>query len=181
MEQKEKIEFIDMHFFYEVQELLNAKFFLRKVMKGEVVYNLTVSKYYKEHPEEFVKWLGALSMNMAIEHSLLHARILYEFYFMPKPNPHEHPRAIMFVPDFQVPAFTANIKEDFSEKVNNQITHLGSKRFEEASKKFSASETIAIINDLLRITKKFLERLPEEYHTEKLKELIKNMDDLIKT
>ena len=121
-----KIAFIQKHFMYEVQELLNARFFLSAVKKGEVMYSIPNPRNVS--PAAISQHLGTISMNMALEHALMHSRILYEFYFVPeesKKAPHGHPRAYMYIDDYKKPAFTKNITAVFYDKVNNQITHLG--------------------------------------------------------
>ncbi len=157
-------DIINNHFTYEVIELANCK----EIYKGRVPSNLV---------QAFV--------NMGLEHTLLHSRVLYEFYFRleRRENPREHPRANMFVTDFRKPDFATNITETFWEKVNNQILHLGVNRTGEPSEKFTIPETIGIANDILMITKDFLIRLEPVnegfFWGDKLRELKSNIDHFV--
>lgn len=169
MNDEDKIVFLKDHFSYEVHELLNARFFLKAVKDGNISYEVSNLKT-REKLGEISKELGNIYMNVAIEHALLHSRALYEFFFLPEPNPRNYPRAVMFA-DFPPPRFTDNISKDFYEKVNSQITHLGAKRFEEAQKKFNYNETLGILNYLLKISNDFIMKLDAKYVSDNLMQL----------
>lgn len=141
-------DIITDHFNYEVKELVNCRF-------------LALAEY----PEQ----LRPAFINMNLEHTLLHCRVLFEFYYKLKERypEHHYPRANMYLPDYVRPAFTLDIKDEdenfgepgFWKKVNNQILHLGSERTSEPPEKFTIGEALNVANDLLKITRDFLSRL----------------------
>ena len=101
---------------------------------------------------------------MNIEHTMLHARGLYEFYYCIDTNPNNYnethnPRANMYVPSFTKPAYTQDITADFLKRASAQIQHLGIDRTSTPSEKFNVSQTVSIVDDLLRVTKDFLDKL----------------------
>ena len=164
---KERLkEILNDHFNYEVLELVCCKQF----------HKLRVN------PE-----LAQAFVNMNLEHTLLHSRNLYEFYFRLKIPPRyrdsDYPRANMYVLGFRVPPFTTNITEQFWEKSSNQILHLGLDRTSNVSEKFNSFQTIGIANDLLVITKDFVDQLEAEsngfYMGLEMVELKKNIDAFI--
>jgi hypothetical protein len=65
----------------------------------------------------------------------------------------------MYVPPFTKPAYTQDITADFLKRASAQIQHLGIDRTSTPSEKFNVSQTVSIVNDLLRITKDFLDKL----------------------
>ncbi len=139
-------EIITDHYNYEVIELANCK---------------TLFRYFVPQFRQFI--------NMNLEHTLLHSRVLYEFYYRLKLKYDDtsYPRANMYITDFTRPAYTENIKDENKEtnelgfwiKVSNQILHLGKERTSDPSSKFTLGEALNIANDLLRITKNFLGKL----------------------
>lgn len=151
-------------FNYEVLELANCKNF----------YNWMNQTNLGSSRRVFV--------NICLEHTLLHSRVLYEFYFRGKYNPYSYPRANMYIKDFKA-NFTANITRKFWYKVNNQILHLGVGRTGVTSKKFNITEGMNIANDLLRITKDFILRLESiedgVYITKEIAELKRDIDSYI--
>jgi len=168
---------INNHFNFEVIELANSKLFMSRTFFGA------------GNPA------NQAFINMTLEHTLLHSRVLYEFYFRLKKveeyNDSSYPRANMYIPKFEKPSFTDNIKDEneeqhelgFWKKVNNQILHLGINRTGNSIEKFNALQAIGITNDILNITKDFLnqlEQIENRFYFESNLDFIKdNIDEFI--
>ena len=149
---------INNAFYYEVLELFQSKRF----------YQISVMNK-KELDRNF-----NLFNNIAIEHAILHASNLFEFYTQ---NKDTEPRAVLYVKDWKSPPQTGNLK-DFERKANNQIRHIGNLRHP-----FIQNEDwniVGLVNQLLAITKDFLDQLPESWDEDNLKILRQKIDELIK-
>ncbi len=143
---REKLgDIVNDHFVYEVTELYGCK-----------------RLWTMYRPQMFEQSF----INMNIEHTLLHARGLYEFYYkLDHPNGYTEnswPRANMYVPNFARPAYSNEITQDFEKRVNAQINHLGLERTSNTSAKFNVGQTVAIANSLLATTKEFLNLIETE-------------------
>jgi hypothetical protein len=157
---------INDHFVYEVTDLYNCKALWTLIREDQ-------SK------QAFV--------NMNIEHTLLHARGLYEFYYCLDGNPDNYdeghnPRANMYIRDYTKPGYTAEVTKEFMEKSSDQIQHMGIHRTSDPAKKFNVGQTIQIATDLLKTTNSFLERLEKEepdFFEKPLRELKSDMDWMI--
>jgi hypothetical protein len=164
---REKLkDIVNDHFVYEVTELFGCK-------KLWTMYR----------PPLF----ESAFINMNIEHTLLHARVLYDFYYKLDHqngyNENSYPRANMYVPTFTRPSYTSEITEDFEAKVNAQINHLGLERTSTPSEKFNVGQTVAIANKLLAITKEFLNPIETEdggyFFQAGLRDLKPNIDSFV--
>lgn len=163
---------------------------LKKIINDHFVYEIT-ELYWCKTLWTMPRAAGydQAFINMNIEHTLLHARSLYEFYYMLDTNPNNYnpgslPKANMYVASFTRPTTAKEIKSDFYKKANDQINHLGIDRTSVASDKFTVAQTIAIANDLLAITKDFLKPLETEgggfFFDVGLKDLKSNIDAYLK-
>jgi hypothetical protein len=101
-----------------------------------------------------------------IEHSCLHALNLYEFYF-------DNPDSFKLVakdynPDWIASNDTENLKY-FAKRVNNEITHFGFIRY--IDPKDRGWDIVALIDEILRLTRRFLEELDEIYQDKGINDL----------
>ena len=139
---KEMIEYLNNHFCYEVDEIYSSSYLVTSISKREHKIKPNYPAFY------------AALMNIGIEHTLLHSRVLYEFYYKPKVN--DYPRATDYVINFK-PEIKAHLNEDFYKKVCNQISHLGNARFIEPEKR--EWDLYEISKELIEITIQFLDAL----------------------
>lgn len=142
-----KRKYLNDHFPYEVYELVGARSFHN---------NLPANN-------QFIK-------NMSIEHSCLHARNLYEFYF---DNPDSSKLVAKdYNANWAASKDTKNLK-DFAKRVNNEVSHLGFLRYTDAKDK--GWDIIGLIDEILVLTKRFLTDLDPKYQDT---EIIKLKADL---
>ncbi len=143
-----KIRFINAHFAYEVEELLYSSHFFLSVKARE-----------KELTE---KGVYHILLNTALDHCLLHARSLLEFYYYAD---RKSARASAYVSDWKSPEKSKNIRE-LEMRVNSEITHLGWKRLEVVTKNWNL---LGVVNELLDVTDKFLSQLDQKFFEPRLK------------
>ena len=155
MSQRSKKRYLKEYFTYEVSEMLHSV----------DVYSQIVAIKGGGYGPAF----AVLHKNMAIEHLLMHARVLFEFYYVLPNRRYPYPRAIDFVPNFN-PQTTRYFNWNFYRKVNNQALHLGSERTLEQAKKSWHLDKLRW--DTLRITKTFLGQLDNYYFDTKPPKLL---------
>jgi hypothetical protein len=147
-----KIRYINEHFAYEVEELLNSLYFY-----------LSVQARAKQLSEKNVL---PVFVNASLEHTLLHARNLLEFYYYPKKK-YVKANAWAYISSWQPPAKTRNVKE-LQARVNDEVTHLGWKRLEVRPEDKSWSP-LGVISELLDVTAIFLAQLDRKFYGDGLK------------
>jgi hypothetical protein len=143
-----KIRFINEHFAYEVEELLYSSHFFLSVKAREK--ELTERGVYQ------------IFLNTALDHSLLHARSLLEFYYY---GDRKSARAIAYLPHWKSPEKSRNIQE-LERRVNSEIVHLGWKRLDVVTKGWNL---LGVVNELLDVTDKFLSQLDQKFFEPRLK------------
>jgi hypothetical protein len=148
--QKRK-EWLNEHFSYEAELFIEANDFLLNIPKGTKQFDI----------------------DLAIEAMAMHGRNLWEFLYdnSKEGNPH-YPRAKLFYQNWNYPKETASV-EDFRKRVDEEITHLGWKRFDNPKDK---EWGFSYVKDILEQVKIFLDSLEQSdsnYYTdlEKLKAL----------
>jgi hypothetical protein len=160
-DEERKIRYINEHFVYEVQELLFSALFF-----------ISVQARAKQLSE---KGILRVFQNAAIDHSLLHARNLLEFYY------YEHKekiyaRARAYVGSWRFPAKTPNVKK-LEARVNDEVTHLGWKRLD-VKLEDKTWHLLDVINELLDTTAEFLVQLDRKFYREGLTMLETEMNKL---
>jgi hypothetical protein len=155
-----KIRYINEHFVYEVEELLFCALFY-----------ISVQARAKQLSEK--KTLQVF-LNAAVDHTLLHARNLLEFYhYKPK---EAYARAGAYVSRWQFPTKTPNVKK-LEARVNDEVTHLGRKRLD-IKLEDKTWHLLDVINELLDTTAKFLVQLDRKFYREGLTMLETKMKKL---
>ena len=139
MEDK-KFEFLDEHFFYEVQQLL-------------------VGVYVIRHPFPF--WV-----NIKLEIFLLHARGLYEFFYNDPKKYEDDACAYEFVSDPEKWEKERPVKAEYItnalEQINKELAHLTYKRHAgPAVEKLNTNDIGPIKDHLFRVIKVFLDNVPQ--------------------
>lgn len=160
-DEERKIRFINEHFVYEVEELLFAALFF-----------ISVQARAKELSD---KRILPVFQNMAIDHALLHARNLLEFYYYGHKE-QMYARARAYVGGWKSPAKTPNVKK-LEARVNDEVTHLGWKRLD-VKLEDKTWRLLDVINELLDTTAEFLARLDRKFYREGLKMLETDMNKL---
>jgi hypothetical protein len=156
-----KIRYINEHFVYEVEELLFSALFF-----------ISVEARAKELSE---KKLLPVFRNAAIDHALLHARNLLEFYYYGHKE-QMYARARAYVGSWKSPAKTPNVKK-LEARVNDEVTHLGWKRLD-VKLEDKPWHLLDVINELLDTTAEFLVQLDRKFYREGLKMLESEMNKL---
>lgn len=143
-----KANFLNEHFFYEVQ-MLDAAFTMLVEEKNKDDYKA----------------------NIAMESIISHARNLVEFYYFDPKSGTDYARASDFIENWpnNRPNKTTDLNLVLS-RGNKEITHLTYKRIYGVpeEKNWNLSN---IYKDLMVVTKKFLNNLEESYRTETLNSL----------
>jgi len=158
---EQKKTYLNNHVTFEFAELFYSKFFFLWVFsKKDELMKMNSYDVFK---------------NISIEHTHLHVRNLYEFYF-DKMN-EQHVTAIDYVKNWQIPTKTVNLKE-YEKRVNHEIFHMGILRFTNPDEK--SWDVVGLVDDMLNITRMFLKRLDGRYYGNGIKSL-KEMDKKIST
>ena len=159
---RSKKRYLKEHFIYEVKELHHY---------------ITKFNLIKEQKETLSRGLYVMLRNMEIEHTLLHIRVLYEFYFINSTR--GYPRAENFIDTKFNSKFDGykgkpsyfqhgrDLNKSFYDKVNNQVTHLGSQRTINKIRK--QWHLVGLVKDTLTITKEFLTKLDSYYYKSRSK------------
>lgn len=156
-----KARYVNEHFVYEVEELLFSALFYISV--------LARTKQLSE------KKILHVFVNAAIDHTLLHARNLLEFYYY-KGNEEEYARARAYVSQWRSPTKTANVKK-LEARVNDEITHLGWKRLD-IKLEDKTWRLLGVIDELLDTTAVFLVQLDRKFYRDGLSRLEAEMKEL---
>jgi hypothetical protein len=112
-------------------------------------------------------------INMALDNFVAHGRNLLEFFYYPKSNSYDYARATHFVDEANWekvrPQKTELIKE-LERRASNEMVHLSFKRISGTppEKTWNCGRCST---DLLVVTKKFLEILPEKYFSDTITNL----------
>ena len=156
-----KIRYINEHFVYEVEELLFSALFF-----------ISVQARAKQLSE---KKILTVFQNTAVDHTLLHARNLLEFYYY-KDKDEMYARARAYVSSWQFPTKTPNVKK-LEARVNDEVTHLGWKRLD-IKLEDKTWHLLDVINELLDTTAEFLVQLDRKFYREGLTMLETEMKKL---
>jgi hypothetical protein len=156
-----KTRYINEHFVYEVEELLLSALFY-----------ISVQARTKELSEK--KTLQVF-LNAAVDHTLLHARNLLEFYYY-KGNEEKYAQARAYVSGWQSPTKTTNVKK-LEARVNDEVTHLGWKRLD-IKYEDKTWRLLDVINELLDITAVFTGQLDRKFYRDGLSRLETEMKEL---
>jgi hypothetical protein len=149
--------YLDDHFVYEARELNYC-----------VMYMMSLQFHIGQQKNEIGRSVEGFFVNAGIEHFLLHARNLFEFYFKDD-KPHLYARARLYVPTWRTPKKTDNIRE-LEKRVHGEITHLGWERLDvEPGGKRWLFVDLAI--DLIDVTERFLQLLDVKYHSQTVRVL----------
>lgn len=149
---KEKINYISEHFSYEVSEMMYA---------GQFWLSLITHK--KEFKNTFTY---DVFRNMIIDHLLLHARNLLEFFYY-KGDEDKYAKPDFYARSWETPEKTPQISI-LEKRVNSEITHLGLSRLDVTVEE-KPWELAKLVNELLQISEQFLDKLEPEYYNELLK------------
>lgn len=149
----ERKEYLNEHFMYEVKMLFFALRFIERLNK------------LKKTDENI------MCSNLALEGFLLHARNLLEFFYKNFKKNSDRVSAWHFFDNEAcynqlLPIKTPAI-EIVEKRVNNEITHLGVKRFSSTIDK--QWDTVTILHDFMSLVKIFLDNLPGEYYSDELR------------
>lgn len=145
--------FLDEHFLYEVRELYAC-----------VWFSMSIQRHAGRASPQVELFLS----NAALDHFLLHARNLLEFYYEER-KPHLYARAREFVPSWRPPKKTASIRR-LEKRVHGEVTHLAWERLGvHPSEKGWPFVQIGI--DLLEVTERFLASMDIRYHSQRIREL----------
>jgi hypothetical protein len=159
--EERKIRYINEHFVYEVQELLfSALFFISVQVRENELSDKRVLPVFR---------------NMAIDHALLHARNLLEFYYYGGKE-EMYARAGAYVDSWKPPVKTPNVRK-LEARVNDEVTHLGWKRLD-VKLEYKNWPLLDVINELLDTTAQFLAQLDRKYRRGGLKMLETDMNKL---
>jgi hypothetical protein len=150
---EERVRYINEHFAYEVRELLYSALFFVSV---------------QARPNQLSEEILPFFRNMAVEHTLLHARNLLEFYYY-KGHDEKYARAEAYVRTWQSPTKTPNVIK-LGARVNSEITHLGWKRLD-VKKEEKTWYLLDVVNELLSVTREFLSQLDMKFYRDGLKTL----------
>jgi hypothetical protein len=153
-----KIRYINEHFRYEVEELLYSALFF-----------ISVQARAKQLSD---KKIFTVFQNTALDHTLLHARNLLEFYYYKDKEGYARARA--YVSSWQFPIKTPNVRK-LEARVYDEVTHLGWKRLDVKEKTWNP---LGVINELLDTTADFLVQLDRKYYREGLTMLETEMKEL---
>jgi len=156
-----KIRYINEHFAYEVEELLFSALFF-----------ISVQARAKQLSE---KKILPVFLNAAVDHTLLHARNLLEFYYY-KHKEEMYARAGAYVSSWQFPIKTPNVKK-LEARVNDEVAHLGWKRLD-VKLEDKTWHLLDVINELLDTTADFLVQLDRKFYREGLTMLETDMKKL---
>lgn len=148
-----KIRYINEHLAYEVEELLYSAHFY-----------ISVQARAKQLSEK--KILPVL-VNLSLEHTLLHARNLLEFYYYRHEK--KYAQAWAYVSGWQPPVMTPNVKK-LQARVNDEVTHLGWKRLD-VKLEDKTWNPLGVINELLDLTAEFLAQLDRKFYRNGLRML----------
>jgi hypothetical protein len=110
-----------------------------------------------------------------VDHTLLHARNLLEFYYY-KHKEEMYARAGAYVSSWQFPIKTPNVKK-LEARVNDEVTHLGWKRLD-VKLEDKTWHLLDVINELLNTTADFLVQLDRKFYREGLTMLETDMKKL---
>jgi hypothetical protein len=164
--EKDKREYFEEHFLYEVRMLLYSFEQLVTCQNVSDVSNRTLTQVSTPWVDQF--WgqsRNGNAGNMALETFLLHARNLREFFYT-EPKFPDDARAFHFFPDKNSweklrPNETASI-EDVKKRANKEMAHLTYKRISGTppNKNWNYGK---ILTDLLAVIKVFLDGVPKKY------------------
>jgi len=160
-DEERKARFINEHFSYEVLELLQSSLFI-----------LSVQARKKELSE---RGTYQFFLNMALEHTLLHARNLLEFFYY-RGDKKKYAQAPAYILDWTPPSKTVNVKE-LETRVNDEITHLGWKRLD-VELEDKSWKPLGVIGELLDLTDQFLLGLDQKLYGNGLRTLKDEMQKL---
>ena len=149
----QKSLFLEEHFRYEVQEHYAS---------------VWISMSIQRHAGLASHQVELLLSNTALDHFLLHARNLLEFYYEER-KPHLYARAREFVPSWRPPKKTPWIRR-LEKKVHGEVTHLAWERLSVPPSE-KGWPFVQIGADLLDVTENFLASLDMKYHTKPIREL----------
>jgi hypothetical protein len=153
-----KIRYINEHFRYEVEELLySALFFISVQARAKQLSDKKILTVFQ---------------NTVLDHTLLHARNLLEFYYYKDKEGYARARA--YVSSWQFPIKTPNVRK-LEARVNDEVTHLGWKRLDVKDKTWNPLD---VINELLGTTADFLVQLDRKFYREGLTMLETEMKEL---
>jgi hypothetical protein len=155
LDEQKKQAYLDEHFLYEARELNYCVMFI-------VSLQFHVGKQVTDRG----RWVEEFFGNTGLDHFLLHARNLLEFYYKDD-KPHMYARARFYIPAWKPPKKTDLIRE-LEKRVHGEVTHLGWERLGvPPNGKSWAFVDLAI--DLLNVTESFLKALDRSYHSEPIK------------
>lgn len=105
---------------------------LDKFLKEHLYYEFAMLYASKKYVPENV-----IERNMRYEVFLVHARLLYEFFYKPINRRHpDNARAISYIDNWKPESFPKNVGEKWYEDVSQRLVHLSQKR-----------DTVSIFND----------------------------------
>jgi hypothetical protein len=144
----QRLAYLEEHFSYEVREM---------------VYCCWFSVSARQHKVGVQKDLEQFLENTALDHFLLHARNLLEFYYEVE-KPHMYAHASAFVKGWRPPRRTPQINM-LRNRVYPEVTHLGWSRL--ATPPSDKSWILAdVAKDLLLTTIQFLDSLDQKYKSD---------------
>lgn len=172
---EDKKEYLEEHLVYEVEMLLYSFGQLTKCTNIVEECSLTSTQISTPNVTQF--WGQSRDKNfgnMALETFLLHARNLREFFYKDDKGRPDDARAFELFMDKDPwkklrPNETDSIKE-VKNRADKELAHLTYKRISGTppEKKWDCGK---ILFDLLGVVKVFLDKLPEQYFGENLKDL----------
>ncbi|MEK6932175.1 MAG: hypothetical protein AABW56_00060 [Nanoarchaeota archaeon] len=158
LNQKDKLDMIREHFYYEVFMLIGIRNYLVDYFTGR-------------------NQLFVIHQNIIINSILLHSRNLLEFFYYPKDKNNNYARAKDFVSNWDkvVIKKIASLIE-LEKRTSNECLHLTYNRI--AGVEHRKWDLISTSNDLLILVKLFLDNLPKEYFDGRLTQLHNNLKSI---
>jgi hypothetical protein len=163
----EKRLYLEEHFAYEVRQVIYGMWFSLDARRHKVGVNSNL--------EQFLE-------NLGLDHFLLHARNLLEFFYYGSDSLGVYARAVSFVPGWKPPAETAWIRM-LEKRVQPEVSHLGWDRLRVApgDKGWNQAE---ITKDLLSCVEVFLEQLDQKFKSDKINVLrveVKHFQEILES
>jgi len=155
--EEEKAIFLNEHVSYEIMELLNCCLFWGSSQRHSNTINS--------------RGQGQVFLNIAIDHLLLHARNLLEFFCYKKAEDTAYASAESHIPEWTKPTLSPAML-GVQRRVNVEITHLVWKRLEIKTIEDKLWNPLDIADGFLVIINKFVSDLDKKYYRQEFQSLV---------